>query len=135
MAINPLLTGIIGGIAAARRGESFWSGFGQGAVAGLLNIGLAFLGSAYFSIANAVAAGALGIYSRDEQGVQAFFLDHTVGQGTTAIGTVVAIVHLAGGGRFEAGLSRGSNAFILSNSPFSKSNSVGNCSGFEGEKY
>ena len=65
------------------------------------------------SIGNAVAAGALGIY-RGEQGLQAFLLDHTVGQGTTAVGTVAAIVHLAGGARFEAGLSRGSNAFILS---------------------
>ena len=65
------------------------------------------------SIGNAVAAGALGIY-RGEQGLQAFLLDHTVGQGTTAVGTVVAIVHLAGGARFEAGLSRGSNAFIYS---------------------
>ncbi len=58
-------------------------------------------------------AGSLGIY-RGEQGLQAFLLDHTVGQGTTAVGTVAAIVHLAGGARFEAGLSRGSNAFILS---------------------
>ena len=65
------------------------------------------------SIGNAVAAGALGIY-RGEQGLQAFLLDHTVGQGTTAIGTVAALVHLAGGARFEAGLSRGSNAFIYS---------------------
>ena len=37
-------------------------------------------------------------YIAGEQGLQAFLLDHTVGQGTTAVGTVAAIVHLAGGG-------------------------------------
>ncbi len=75
VALVPPLTALAGGIAAAVRGESFWSGFGQGLAAGLLNIGLAVFTagvSILLSIGNAVAAGALGIYSRDEQGVQAF---------------------------------------------------------------
>ena len=81
------------------------------------------------SAVNAYAAGYHGIYSNDAQGSSAYFLDHTVGQGTTAIGTVAALAHLAGGGKFESKLSRGSNAFIYSNSPFSRSNSVGNVIG------
>ena len=124
IAINPFATGII----SAANGGNFWEGFG----AGLMNLSLAavtFGGSFGLSIFNAYAGGYHGIYSRDEQGDNAFLLDHTVGQGTTAAGTIAAVVHLAGkGGKFEKDLSRGSNAFIFSNSPL-RSNSVGNVVG------
>ncbi len=124
VALNPLLTGIISELS----GGSFEEGF----AAGLGNLGLAigtFGGSILASAGNAYAAGYHGIYSNDAQGSSAYFLDHTVGQGTTAIGTVAALAHLAGGGKFESKLSKGSNAFIYSNSPFSRSNSVGNTIG------
>ncbi len=60
-------------------------------------------------------ASSLGIYSRDKQGLQAFLLDHTVGQGTTAVGTVAAIVHLAG---------YSNNALYTCLALFSRSNSI-----------
>ncbi len=77
------------------------------------------------SAGNAYAAGYHGIYSNDAQGSSAYLLDHTIGQGTTAIGTVAALAHLAEGGKFESKLSKGSNAFILTGGSI-KSNSIGN---------
>ena len=59
------------------------------------------------------------------QGFQAFLLDHTVGAGTTAIGTANILVQMAGGAKFNRSLSRGSNAFILTGGKI-RSNSVGN---------
>ena len=112
-ALNALFTGLIGG-------------FG--------NLGLAmatFGGSIGLSLGNAFLGGYYDIYSNDDQGMAAFWLDHTVGQGTTAIGTVALIADIIGGGKLESDLSRGSNAFVISGSAFSnrKGYSVGNVAG------
>ena len=84
-----------------------------------------FGGSIVVSAVNAYAAGYHGIYSNDAQGSSAYFLDHTVGQGTTAIGTVNMAIQAIGGARFNKKLSKGSNAFILTGGSI-KSNSIGN---------
>ena len=65
------------------------------------------------SAGNAYAAGYHGIYSNDAQGSSAYFLDHTVGQGTTAIGTVNMAVQAIGGARFNKKLSKGSKRLFL----------------------
>ena len=128
VALNPLLTGIISELS----GGSFEEGF----AAGLGNLGLAigtFGGSIVVSAVNAYAAGYYGIYGRNERGNNDYFLDHTVAQGTTAIGTVAALTHLAEGGKFEKELSRGTGSFMYSNTSFSRSNSVGNVIGLSKE--
>ena len=134
VALNPLVTGLVGGFASLARGKSFLSGFGKGFVASLGNLGLAmatFGVSIGLSLGNAFLGGYYDIYSNDDQGMAAFWLDHTVGQGTTAIGTVALIADIIGGGKLEGDLSRGSNAFVISGSAFSnrKGYSVGNVAG------
>ena len=120
IAINPLLTGII----SAAEGGNFWDGLAAG-FGNLLLAGATLGGSFALSFGNAFAAGYNGIYSRDEQGEQAFLLDHTVGQGTTAVGTVNIAIQAIGGAKFDKDLSKGSNAFIFRGGSI-RSNSIGN---------
>ncbi len=109
VALNPLLTGVISVLNGGSFNDGFAAGFGN------LLLGIGTLGGSLLASAgNAYAAGYHGIYSNDAQGSSAYFLDHTIGQGTTAIGTVAALVHLAGGGKFEKELSRGTGSFIYS---------------------
>ena len=54
-----------------------------------------------------------------------FTLDHTIGQGTTAIGTGNFLLQQIAGAHFRKDLSRGSNSFIFTNTPF-KPSGVGN---------
>ena len=94
--MNPLLTGIISELSGGSFEEGFAAGFG--------NLGLAFAtfgGSLVASAGNAYAAGYYGIYGRNERGNNDYFLDHTVAQGTTAIGAVVALVHLPPRGKLK----------------------------------
>ncbi len=125
---NPIATGLL--YSHYEKGN-FFKSFGQGFVIGSGNALIGLGGGLALNGVNAFAAGYNDVYSHDDLGRQAFFLDHTIGSGTTAIGTGQGLYHLSSGAHFEKDLSIQSNAFIFSDVQFDRSNSVGNVVGLD----